>query len=84
VLRRFSRPQLHSPNAERRAQQLIAASFLLLAAYVGVQAIRTLAAGQHPQTSWVGIGLAAALAITAVALREARDSWRGEGCCDAC
>ena len=26
----------------------------------------------------------AALAIAAVAVREGRESWRGEGCCDAC
>ena len=26
----------------------------------------------------------AALAIAAVALKEGRESWRGEGCCDAC
>jgi hypothetical protein len=26
----------------------------------------------------------AALAIAAVAIREGRASWRGEGCCDAC
>ena len=26
----------------------------------------------------------AALAIAAVALKEGRESWRGEGCCDSC
>jgi divalent metal cation (Fe/Co/Zn/Cd) transporter len=64
VLWRLSRRQLHSPTAERRAQQLIAASFFLLAAYVGVEAIRTLAAGARPEPSWVGIGLAAFTAPT--------------------
>src|SRR4051794_30019647 len=43
-------------HAERRAQQLIAASFLLLAVYVSVEAIRDLAGGHHPEVSWVGIG----------------------------
>lgn len=132
-------------QAERRAQQLIAASFLALALYVGVESTRTLAGGDHPETSWVGIALAAFAAITmpalaaakrrvgnrlhsaatvkegaqnmlcaylsvgllvgllanalagwwwadptvalligAVAVREARESWRGDGCCDAC
>ena len=134
-----------SPEAERRAQQLIAASFFLLAAYVGVESIRDLASGHRPAASWIGVGLAAvtaptmpllarakrrvghalgssatvsearqndlcaylsvallvglganalvgwwwadpaaALVIAAVAAREGRESWRGEGCCDHC
>ena len=47
-----------SERAERRAQQLIAASFLVLAAYVGVEAVRDLFGGHHPEASWVGVGLA--------------------------
>ncbi|MCW3047336.1 MAG: ferrous iron efflux protein [Solirubrobacterales bacterium] len=47
-----------SPAAERRAQQLIAFSFLALAGYIGVEAVRDLAAGRHPDASWAGIGLA--------------------------
>jgi divalent metal cation (Fe/Co/Zn/Cd) transporter len=47
-----------SQAAERRAQQLIAASFALLAVYISVEAIRDLAAGLHPDPSWVGVGLA--------------------------
>jgi divalent metal cation (Fe/Co/Zn/Cd) transporter len=134
-----------SEAAERRAQQLIAGSYFVLAAYVGVESVRTLLEGHHPGTSWVGIGLAAvtaptmpllarakrkvgrklnssatvseaaqnmicaylsvallvgllanavlgwwwadpaaALVIAAVAVREGRESWRGEGCCDTC
>jgi divalent metal cation (Fe/Co/Zn/Cd) transporter len=141
----FTGPRVGSHGAERRAQQLIAASFFVLAAYVGVEAIRTLITSDHPATSWVGVGLAAftaptmpvlaivkrrigqslnsaatvkeaaqtqlcaylsvalligllanalagwwwadpaaALVIAAIALREGRQSWRGEGCCDAC
>jgi divalent metal cation (Fe/Co/Zn/Cd) transporter len=141
----FTGARLRSPGAERRAQQLIAVSFFLLAAYVAVEATRTLVAGDHPEASWVGIALAsvtaptmpllarakrrvgdelqssatvkegaqnmvcaylsiallvgllanavagwwwadpaAALVIAAVALREGRETWRGEGCCDAC
>ena len=128
-------------QAERRAQQFIAATFVLLAAYVGFEAIRDLAGGHHPEASWVGIGLSivtlatmpalaaakrrvgerlgssamtsesrqttlcaylsagllvglsanaiagwwwadplVALGIAGVAVREARDSWRGESC----
>jgi divalent metal cation (Fe/Co/Zn/Cd) transporter len=48
-----------SEQAERRAQQLIAASFFLLAAYVLVDAVRALVIGARPEASWVGIGLAA-------------------------
>ncbi len=141
----FTGSRLHSETAERRAQQFIAASFFVLAAYVTAEAVRDLVGGHHPGTSWVGIGLAAftaptmpllavakrrvgsklnssatvkegaqnmlcaylsvgllvslllnalagwwwadpaaALLIAAVALREGRESWRGEGCCDAC
>jgi divalent metal cation (Fe/Co/Zn/Cd) transporter len=53
-----------SGTSERRAQQLIASSFFVLAAYVGVESVRTLVGGHHPETSWVGIGLAAFTAVT--------------------
>lgn len=48
-----------SHAAERRAQQLVAASYALLVVYVGVEATRDLATSHHPHGSWVGIGLAA-------------------------
>jgi divalent metal cation (Fe/Co/Zn/Cd) transporter len=144
VLWRFAGQRVSSEGAERRAQQLIAVSFLLIAAYVGVEAARNLATSAHPDVSWIGIGLAAvtlvtmpplawakarvahqigssatvsesrqtmlcaylsaallvglvanaaagwwwadpivALLIAGVALREARDAWRGEQC-DCC
>jgi divalent metal cation (Fe/Co/Zn/Cd) transporter len=145
VLWLFTGKRRGSSSAERRAQQLIAVSFFLLAAYVGAEALRTLVSADHPAASWVGIGLAAftaptmpllahakrrlgsrlhsaatvkeaaqtqlcaylsiallvglganalagwwwadpltAFVIAAVALKEGRESWRGEGCCDAC
>jgi divalent metal cation (Fe/Co/Zn/Cd) transporter len=145
VLWLFTGTRLGSDGAERRAQQLISVSFYVLAAYVTAEAVRTLVGGHHPETSWIGVGLAAftaltmpllalakrrignklhsaaavkeasqttvcaylsvalligllanalagwwwadpvaALVIAAVALREGRESWRGEGCCDAC
>jgi divalent metal cation (Fe/Co/Zn/Cd) transporter len=141
----FTGSRLHSPTAERRAQQMIAVSFFVLGAYVTVESVRTLVGGDHPEASWVGIGLAlvtaptmpllarakrrvgeqldssatvkegaqniicaylsvalligllanatldwwwadpvAALVIGAVAIKEGRESWLGEGCCDAC
>ena len=137
--------RIGSASAERRAQQMIAGSFFVLAAYVGVQSIRSLVGGHEPDASWLGIGLAAftiptmpllayvkrgignklhsaatvkeasqtqlcaylavalligllanavlgwwwadpaaALVIAGVATREGVQSWRGEGCCDAC
>jgi divalent metal cation (Fe/Co/Zn/Cd) transporter len=145
VLWLFTGNRLGSRVAERRAQQLIAATFFLLAAYVGVESVRTFVGGAHPNASWAGIGLAAftaptmpllarakrrighklsssaavkeasqtqlcaylsialllglganallgwwwadpitALAIAAVAVKEGRESWRGEGCADGC
>ena len=64
VVWRFSAGRADSERAERRAQQLIAASFFLLAAYVGAEAVRALVDGDHPETSWVGVGLAAFTAPT--------------------
>jgi divalent metal cation (Fe/Co/Zn/Cd) transporter len=141
----FTGRRIGSSHAERRAQQMIAISFYVLVAYVGVESVRTLVNADHPQVSWVGIGLAAftaitmpllarakrhvgarlnsaatvkeasqtslcaylsvallvglganallgwwwadpfaALVIAAVALKEGRASWRGEGCADGC
>jgi divalent metal cation (Fe/Co/Zn/Cd) transporter len=53
-----------SGPAEQRAQQLIAGSYFLLAAYIGIESIRDLAGGHHPSASWIGIGLAAFTAPT--------------------
>ena len=53
----FAASRAYTPAAERRAQQLIAASFFILAAYVGAEAIRTLLTADHPGVSWVGIAL---------------------------
>jgi divalent metal cation (Fe/Co/Zn/Cd) transporter len=61
-----------SHAAERRAQQLIAASFYCLALFVAVESIRDLAAAHHPSTSWVGIGLAAFTAPTMPLLATAK------------
>ena len=139
----FSGRRVGTEPAERLAQRLIAVSFFVLALYVSVESVRTLLGSDHPNRSWVGVGLAlftaptmpllarakrrvgerlgsvattkegqqnllcaylsvallvglganallgwwwadpaAALVIAAVAAREGRESWRGEGCCD--
>ena len=68
----FTGSRLHSDFAERRAQQLVAASYFILAAYVSMESVRTLIGGHHPQTSWVGIGLAAFTAPTMPLLARAK------------
>jgi hypothetical protein len=47
----FSGGRGSSHTAERRAQQLIAASYALLVVYIGIEAIRDLAGSHHPGTS---------------------------------
>ncbi len=144
IVWRFTGARLLSHAAEQRAQKLVAVQFFLLAPYVTAEAVRTLVTAEHPETSWLGIGLvtssvlgmpvlgvakrrladrlgsvatrgegtqnllcaylagavlvgllgntlfglwwldpAAALVIAAVAVKEDRESWRGEGCCAA-
>jgi divalent metal cation (Fe/Co/Zn/Cd) transporter len=69
----FTGRRLADPEqAERRAQQLIAVSFYLLAAYIALESGRDLIAGDHPQASWVGIGLAALTAPTMPLLARAK------------
>ena len=145
VLWLFTGARLGSHTAERRAQQLIAVSFFVLAAYVSVESLRSLIGGHEPGASWIGVGLAAftaptmpllaackrrvgrrlhssaavkeasqtqlcaylsialliglganalfglwwmdpaaALVIAVVAVKEGRESWRGDSCCAAC
>ena len=72
VLWLFTGNRIESRAAERRAQQLIAATFFVLAAFVGVEALRTLVGGDHPTVSWVGIALAAFTATTMPLLAHAK------------
>jgi divalent metal cation (Fe/Co/Zn/Cd) transporter len=68
----FSGGRGTSERAERRAQQLIAASYALLVAYISIEATRDLVGTHHPQVSWVGIGLAAFTAPTMPLLARAK------------
>lgn len=68
----FTGRRIHSDTAERRAQQVIAVSFFLLAAYVAIESIRTLAGSHHPDASWIGIGLAVVTAPTMPLLARAK------------
>jgi divalent metal cation (Fe/Co/Zn/Cd) transporter len=58
IIWRFTGSRRLSHAAEQRAQKLVAIQFFVLAPYVAQDAIRALAGGEHPDTSWLGIGLA--------------------------
>ncbi len=64
--------RLASPRSERLAQQLIAVSFGLLAAYVTLGSLRDLLGGHHPAVSWVGIGLSVVTLLAMPPLAEAK------------
>jgi divalent metal cation (Fe/Co/Zn/Cd) transporter len=144
IVWRFTGHRMFSARAEERAQKLVAVQFFLLAPYVAIESTRALIGGEHPDESWVGIGLAISslvlmpmlgiakqrlaeqlgsaatkgegrqnmlcaylagalllgllgnalvgawwldpgvgLLIAAVAVKEGREAWRGEGCCVA-
>lgn len=61
-----------SAAAERRAVRLIAITFLLLAAGVGVESVRKLASGAEPEESLFGIGLAVVSLIVMPLLARAK------------
>jgi divalent metal cation (Fe/Co/Zn/Cd) transporter len=72
VLWRFAAARASSEDAEARAQKLIAVSFYVLAAYIGVEAVRSLVGGHHPDVSWVGIGLSVVTLLTMPPLAVAK------------
>jgi divalent metal cation (Fe/Co/Zn/Cd) transporter len=145
IVWRFTGARLLSHASEERAEKLVALQFFLLAPYVAAEAVHKLVTGEHPEVSWLGVGLvassivgmpflglakrrladklgsvatrgegtqnllcaylaaavlvgllgnalwglwwldpAAALVVATVAVKEGRESWRGEGCCDVC
>jgi divalent metal cation (Fe/Co/Zn/Cd) transporter len=68
----FSGGRGSSRTAERRAQQLIASSYALLVLYIAVEATRDLIGSNHPEASWIGVGLAAFTAPTMPLLARAK------------
>jgi divalent metal cation (Fe/Co/Zn/Cd) transporter len=72
VVWRFAERRQDSERAERRAQHLIGASFAVIGIYVGIEAVRSLILGTHPQASWVGIGLAAVTVVAMPLLARAK------------
>jgi divalent metal cation (Fe/Co/Zn/Cd) transporter len=63
IVWRFTGHRVFSHKAEQRAQKLVAIQFFLLAPYVGYESIAALADGEHPDVTWVGIGLAVSSVI---------------------
>jgi divalent metal cation (Fe/Co/Zn/Cd) transporter len=59
IIWRFTGNRVFSTRAEKRAQKLVAIQFFLLAPYVGFEAVKSLITGEHPDVSWIGVGLAA-------------------------
>ena len=59
IIWRFTGARKVSEAAEARAQKLVAIQFFVLAPYVALESVRVLAGGEHPETSWAGIALAA-------------------------
>lgn len=58
IIWRFTGHRMFSHAAEERAQKLVAVQFFLLAPYVAFESARALIGAEHPEVSWVGIGLA--------------------------
>lgn len=72
ILWRLAARRIESEEAERRAQRLIAVTYLLLAIYIGIESCRSFLGGGHPGASWLGIGLALVTAPTMPALAIAK------------
>lgn len=58
IIWRFTGHRMFSHAAEQRAQKLVAIQFFLIAPYIAYESVKTLALAEHPEVSWVGIGLA--------------------------
>jgi hypothetical protein len=74
VIWRFTGSRTHSETAERRAERAVAISFFLLAPYIAVEAVRSLAGAEHPATSVLGIAVTASSIVLMPALGIASDA----------
>jgi divalent metal cation (Fe/Co/Zn/Cd) transporter len=72
IVWRFTGWRTLSEHAERRAQQLVAIQFYILAPYVGIESVRTLIEGNHAEESMVGIALAASSLVLMPLLGRAK------------
>src|SRR5919199_2468966 len=57
IVWRFTGARVFSEAAEDRAQKLVAIQFFVLAPYVGLESVKALVDGAHPDVSWLGIAL---------------------------
>lgn len=57
IVWRFTGARVFSEAAERRAQQLVAVQFFILAPYVAFESIQALVNTERPDVSWLGIAL---------------------------
>ena len=72
IVWRFTGTRTLSETAEARAQKAVAVTFFLLAPYIAYDAIITLIARDHAETSWLGIGLSVASLIVMPVLGVAK------------
>jgi divalent metal cation (Fe/Co/Zn/Cd) transporter len=72
LLWRFASTRAENAWAEQRARRLISVTFFALAAYVGVESIRSLIGAHEPDASWIGIGLSAVTLSTMPPLARAK------------
>jgi divalent metal cation (Fe/Co/Zn/Cd) transporter len=63
IVWRFTGARTFSEAAETRAQKLVAIQFFVLAPYVGFESVKALIAGEHPETSVLGIALSASSVV---------------------
>jgi len=63
VIWRFSGARVLSESSERLAQRAVAVSFFLLAPYIAIEAIQSLAGGERPAASPLGIAVTASSVV---------------------
>jgi divalent metal cation (Fe/Co/Zn/Cd) transporter len=68
----FTGSRTVSATSERHAQQMVAASFFLLAPHVAVESLRTLIAEHHAETSIAGLALTIGMLAICVGLGIAK------------
>jgi divalent metal cation (Fe/Co/Zn/Cd) transporter len=78
----LSRAKQHVGHALRSSATVGEAQQNMICAYLSVALLVGL--GANALLGWWWADPAAALVIAAVALREGRESWRGEACSDTC
>jgi divalent metal cation (Fe/Co/Zn/Cd) transporter len=73
IIWRFTGTRIHSEDAERLAQKVVAVSFFLLAPYIVGVAVDHLLTGNAAGVSWLGIALAATDVVLMPVLGRAKE-----------